>query len=131
MTEAHSPAPFRFGNTGPEQKMIIAADGSYVCSVQIQQTGGGMIARAMEPTRLANADFVLTAVNAYEGLVKSVRDIRQMLVERSVVLTSLDSPSENDTDELAEVETTIMMIDTALSKARSADPQSTKMEVGK
>lgn len=62
--------PWRSGNTGPDQRMILDANGNYVCSVQIVQMGGGAIASAMEGARHRNADFILEAANAYHNLAE-------------------------------------------------------------
>lgn len=46
----------------------------YICSVQIEQIGGGAIASAMEETRMANAKHLLKCWNAFEegGLVEKL-----------------------------------------------------------
>lgn len=70
MTQQHTPLPWKFGNTGTDQVMILGGkNGDYVCSVQIQQMGGGVISEAMEPRRRANAKFILRACNAHDDLL--------------------------------------------------------------
>jgi hypothetical protein len=70
-----TPTPLRYGNTGPDQVMILDANGDYVCSVQIVQTGGGMIAQAMESRRLANAALIVKAVNAYAPMLEALEAV--------------------------------------------------------
>lgn len=65
--------PFHFGNTGPDQIMILDAGDNYVCHIQVTQTGGGMIAQAMEPKRRAYAAFIVRACNSHEALVEAAR----------------------------------------------------------
>jgi hypothetical protein len=67
-----TPGPWRFGNTGPEQRMILDANDNYVCSIQIKQCGGGIIAEAMEGSRKRNAAAILCLpdlVDTLAGLV--------------------------------------------------------------
>ena len=53
---------WKIGRTlGPDIMIIGAESGNYVCSVRIQQTGGGAIAEAMEPIREANAQLIVAA----------------------------------------------------------------------
>lgn len=67
----------------------------------------------------ALAALAKRTATARADLVKALQDIRQIFVERSVVLTSLDSPSESDNDELTEVEATIIMIDAAVARSKA------------
>jgi hypothetical protein len=64
--------PWSFGRTGPEQRMILDADERYVCSVQIQQCGGGIIAASMEPQRLARAVAILALPDLVAALAALV-----------------------------------------------------------
>ena len=104
--------PFRFGNTGPEQIMILDANDNYVCSIQITQVGGGMIAAAMEPARRANAAFIVEACNSHDSLKaenERLREIAQGLNEWDRRVNVIDDDLEylnsgggwNDIQELA------------------------------
>lgn len=65
---AHAPGPYREGNTGPDQIMLLDANDDYVCSIQIAQCGGGAIASAMEPRRRASAQLLKSAPDLLEAL---------------------------------------------------------------
>lgn len=84
-SDGHTPTPWRFGNTGSDIIMILGGPSSaYVCTVQIEQYGGGFIARAMEPERRANAAFIVEAVNNHARLTARVEELEKAL-ERSMV----------------------------------------------
>jgi hypothetical protein len=51
--------------------MILGASGAYVCTVQVEQGSGGIIAKAMEGERRANAALIVHCVNSYE-IMKAV-----------------------------------------------------------
>ena len=55
--------------------MILGASGAYVCTVQIEQCGGGIIADAMEPERRANAALIVRCVNSYEIMKAALEEI--------------------------------------------------------
>lgn len=59
--------PFRFGNTGDEQKMILDADGKYVANIQIHQTPRSM-GTYDEQRRLACANLLLAAPDLLEAM---------------------------------------------------------------
>ena len=65
------------GNTTYHNIIIVGGKNrEYICSVRIQQTGGGAIAAAMEPKRIANAKEIVRRWNAFEkdGLVDELRE---------------------------------------------------------
>jgi hypothetical protein len=70
----HTRTPWRYGNTGPDQIMILGGSGAYVCTVQIEQRGG-IIAKAMEPERRANAALIVRCVNSYEIMKAALEEI--------------------------------------------------------
>lgn len=76
----HTPTPWGRGKTGPDQIMILGDKGSgnYVCHIQIAQCGGGAIARAMEPERKANAEFIMRAVNSHDDLLAALNGLLEM-----------------------------------------------------
>jgi hypothetical protein len=55
--------------------MILGGSGAYVCTVQIEQRGGGIIAKAMEPERRANAALIVRCVNSYEIMKAALEEI--------------------------------------------------------
>jgi hypothetical protein len=63
--------PYYFGDTGPEQRMILDRDHDYVASVQIRQSGGGCVAAVMEGPREKGAELILAALNALPALLTS------------------------------------------------------------
>ena len=74
----HTPTPYGIGNTGSDQVMILSKSGKgdYVCSVQIKQhPSGGIWAEIMEPTRKANADFIIRACNAHDKLCALLAEV--------------------------------------------------------
>ena len=73
--------PYRYGNTGPDQIMILTADGQYVCSIQVVQSGGGMIAEAMEEPRKKRGAFIVLACNNHARLLTALKNILQANAE--------------------------------------------------
>jgi hypothetical protein len=58
-----------------DQIMILGASGAYVCTVQIEQSSGGIIANAMEAERRANAALIIRCVNSYEIMKVALEEI--------------------------------------------------------
>jgi hypothetical protein len=69
-----TPKPWTLADVERGKMVLGGAGRSYVASVTIEQIGGGAIAAAMEPQRLANADLIAAAPDLYAALTELLFD---------------------------------------------------------
>jgi len=95
----HSELPYRYGNTSPDQVMILAADGQYVCNVQIIQFGGGMVAEAMQQSRRERAAFIVLACNNHDRLTCENEAMRKALEDCLGCVTAAEAEGLHEVTE--------------------------------
>lgn len=94
-----SNTPWKFGNTGPEQRMILDANDQYVASVQIFQTPRQM-GSWQEPQREAYAAFILKAANAHSSLVEALEACEEHFDQRADAEYFTDSAAPHPNEEM-------------------------------
>lgn len=63
--------------------MILGANDTYICHVQVTQLGGGAVAQVMQEAREANAAFIVKAANCHESLVRALQFTRKYIALRT------------------------------------------------
>lgn len=81
----HTKGKLDLGNTTSDNIILVGGKKrEYICSIRVQQTGGGAIAEAMKPKRIANAKELVRRWNAFEegGIIEELRKACKGLVHR-------------------------------------------------
>lgn len=114
----HTPGPWVPGDTSQHETMIIGrgGKGDYICHVQFEQHGGGVIARAMEPARRANARLITAAPDLYEASLSAADLLEQYA---AFILTVSADDLELHPYQPA-VEQAVSDLHAAIAKARGA-----------
>jgi hypothetical protein len=110
----HAPTPWKFGNTGPEQRMILDANDNYVASVQIFQTPRQM-GEWQEQQREASAAFILRSVNSRGDLIEALQECEEYFDQRADAEYFTDSASPHPNKEM----TLLTLVRDAIAKATS------------
>ena len=91
--------PWKFGNTGQEQRMILDANDHYVASVQIFQAPRHM-GEWQEKQREANAAFIIKAANAHADLIDALRECEEYFDSRADAEYFTDSAAPVPNEEM-------------------------------
>ncbi len=73
MNSEHTKGKIEFGKTSEPILIVGGESKQYIANVRLHQTGGGVIASAMEEIRQANAERLVLCWNSHDALLEACK----------------------------------------------------------